>query len=393
MGSNSWRGERPIPVYRYHGRLRSVRPLRDRPVQGEVRRDIQPVSSTALGQPSPDRPEPVSRNFVSPGGASLGGSVRTEVSDKVALNRSPRKRQGSVTPVLRRAVLLRLSPPPTGRQADALLEHLAADWEMARERYRSVVAKSAGIGLDNLAFDGHDEVRRRLEGKTRVIDFPRLRSHGGSAQVFDTRISMAICTEEDEMSSKVWSRVGLPLKGSAFPPGIGLENLEDLTRFFRRSAEETSNWATKYLRRVLKLLFPHLQVRRRGQLEISALGVRDKLLAPFFERLAQSDTSAMELLRDDDAEARFSRYFRRATDLPVKHLQDMTAKDPNSFWFSSPVAVELDDGQLGLRQVLYFLRPTNDAVQALGLAFDDSATGDLAQRSAVKVSRWIANRV
>jgi hypothetical protein len=270
---------------------------------------------------------------------------------------------------------------------------LASDWEGVRDRYRGVVAKAAGIGLDGLDFDGHDEVRRRLEGETRVIDFPRLRSHGGLTQAFDTRISMAICTEEDEMSSKVWSRVGLPLKGSAFPPGVSLEKVEELTGSFRRIAGKTSGWATEYLRRTLKLLMPDLRVRRRGQLEVSALGARDKFLAPYFEKLAQSDTTATELLKDDDAEARFSRYFRLATDLPAKRLDRMTAKNPNSFWFSSPVAVELDGGELGMRQVLYFLRPTNDAVQALGLAFDDSATGDLAQRSAVKVSRWIANRV
>ena len=308
-------------------------------------------------------------------------------------NGSSRKTEGLVTPVLRRAILLKISPPPTGRQADALFELLKADWTGVRDHYREVVARSAGIGLKGLDFDNRENVRCRLEGETRVIDFPRLRTRDGAAQAFDTRISMAICTEKDEMSSKVWSRVGLPLTGSAVPPGVSLGKLEDLTAFFRRIAIETAGWGEAFLRRTLRHSFPDLRARRRGCLEVSVLGARDELLVPYFDRLAQTDTTARELLEEKETDARFSQYFRRIAKLPANRLRDATAAEPGSFWFSSPVAVELDGGELGLRQALYYLRPTNDTVQVMGLAYDDSAGGDLAQRSAVKVSRWIANRV
>ncbi|HEX3527684.1 MAG TPA: hypothetical protein VH988_11495 [Thermoanaerobaculia bacterium] len=303
-----------------------------------------------------------------------------------------RKESSFVTPVLRRAVLLQTSPPPDAAMADTLVDRLSAEWAAESSVYKKVVAQASGISLDDLSWGSQEEIRCRLEGKTRVVDFPRLRFEGSADLAFDTRITMAICVEEKEMSSKAWSRLGLPqIRGQRSV--VALEDLSALTHRFRRIAVPTSDWALSLLRRTIRRLEPGLKTRRRGCLEVSALGARDEQLAPCFEKLTYSEAKAEQLLKDDpELEKRVSRYFRSATSIPIPRLRDVVAKEPDSFWFSSPVAVELDHGELGSREVLYLLRPTANAVEAVGLAYDDSVAGDLAQKSAVKVSRWMANR-
>jgi len=298
-----------------------------------------------------------------------------------------------VTPVLRRAVLLQISPPPDGTMADALVDRLNVEWAVEFPRYKKLVAKTSGVALDDLRCHDHEGIRCRLEGNTRVIDFPCLRFQGSAVLAFDTRITMAVCVEEREMSSKAWSRLGLPQGSGERRPAVALEELGTLTHRFRQIAVPTSDWASNFLRRTIRRLFPDLKMRRRGCLEVSALGARDERLVPCFEKLTHSEAKAEELLKaDPELEKRFSRYFQNATSFPLPRLRDVAKKEPESFWFSSPVAVELNDGELGTREVLYLLRPTARAVEAVGLAYDDSMAGDLAQKSAVKVSRWMANR-
>lgn len=307
-----------------------------------------------------------------------------------AAKKTSQPSSGAITPVLRRAVLLHVSPAPTAEMADALVEHLKAEWNRVSLQYKKIVSTASGVALGDLRFGNHDEVRRSLEGKTRVVDFPRLAFHGHGFRAFDTRITLAICTEGDKnLSSKAWSRLGPPL-GSR--PSIKVEKLSELTEWFREIATPTADWAMKLLRRSFRELFPALKARRRGCLEVAAMGVRDAVLSPVFQRLAHTAATAEEILQDRETEMRFSRYFDNATKFPVRSLRDVTKKDPDSFWFSSPVSVELAGGELGIREVLYLLRPTPDAVEALGLAYDDSVAGDLASKSAVKVARWMANR-
>lgn len=306
--------------------------------------------------------------------------------------KTSRKESSFVTPVLRRAVLLQVSPPPDATMADALVDRLKAEWAAESPRYKKIVAKASGVGVNDLSWDDHQGIRCRLEGKTRVVDFPRLRLQEPANLAFDTRVTLAICVEEEEMSSKAWSRLGLP-QSRGKRSVVALEELGALTHRFRRIAVPTSDWALNLLRRTIRRLFPDLKTRRHGCLEVSALGARDERLASCFEKLAYSEARAEELLKaDPELEKRFSRYFQGATDSPIPRLRDVAVKEPESFWFSSPVAVELNDGELGTREVLYLLRPTADTVEAVGLAYDDSVAGDLAQRSAVKVSRWMANR-
>lgn len=308
---------------------------------------------------------------------------------EAAAKKISRLSSGTVTPVMRRAVLLHVSPPPTTEMADSLFGYLKAEWNRVSLQYKEIVATASGVSCGDLRFDDHDEVRLCLEGKTRVIDFPRLSFQGHGFRAFDTRITLAICTEEDKMSSKAWSRLGLPL-GSR--PSVKVEKLSELTVWFRQIATPTAEWAMALLRRTVRERFPALKMRRHGCLEVSAMGARDKVLQPVFQRLSQTGATAEELLQDRETEERFLRYFGNATKFPARRLRDVTKKDPDSFWFSSPVSVELTDGELGVREVLYLLRPTPDAVEALGLAYDDSVAGDLASKSAVKVARWMANR-
>jgi len=108
---------------------------------------------------------------------------------------------GGLTPVLRRAMLLHLSPPPTEVQADGLVDTLSAEWDRVRSTYHQLVADAVGIAATGLSTVHGELVRRSLEGKTRIVDFPRVEGRLLGSIPFNTRVTFAICTEAN-MSSK-----------------------------------------------------------------------------------------------------------------------------------------------------------------------------------------------
>ena len=184
--------------------------------------------------------------------------------------------------------------------------------------------------------------------------------------------------------------MGLPHDNA--PPTVPLEQLHDSVAGFRKVAITCANWAEGLLRGLVRADLPRVKIESHGELEVSVLGARDEDLAPHFEVLSETDAPASELLAKTSLSRKLSRYFKKAHNLP-QHLRDVTKEDRDTFWVSSPMAVELSNHKLVPREVLYLMRAQDDTVEALGVGYDDSARGDLAQRSFVKVARWIANRL
>lgn len=296
----------------------------------------------------------------------------------------------SVSPAVRRAALLELQPTPTGKQADRLLDQIEAAWETTREHYRRVVAKAVGAAPRDLSFILTDEVRKKKEGRTRVIDFPRLSGRGLKLN-FDTRLCVAICVEK-KLCSKVWSRSNLPVQGRHRKRAERLGQVSQITEVFRRLCAASTEWAAELVRTSIHALFgDELIAVPRGAFEVSALGIRDKALAPYFELVADTDTEASALLKSDEANKLFTKYLERIADLDGSARE--AGQEPEAFWFSSDVAIELEDGRLEPRGMLYLMRPTESSAQVVGLGYDDSVAGDLAHRSAFKVAKWIATGV
>lgn len=302
--------------------------------------------------------------------------------------RRPRPKPLTGSPAIRRAVLLEIDPTPTESQADSLIERVEELWVERQADYHQLVATTASVPNKDLAFIVDDRIRKKREGPTRVIDFPRLRSrHPGSG--FDTRICIAICVEKD-LSSKVWSRTNLPAAGRRRTRRM--EEISRLSELFKRLCAASCDWAAAQVEEALSQSFRgHLRAIPRGAFEVTALGVRDQALAPYFERVSDTDTKAIEILEQSSADELFTRYLEEIADLEGSARQ--ASERPDAFWFSSDVAVEVENGRLESREMLYLMRPTERTAEVVGLGFDDSLAGDLAQRSALKVAKWIANGV
>lgn len=304
----------------------------------------------------------------------------------------------SATPVVRWAVLVRIIEPPSADEAQALLAALAKNWTRAAPRYHDLVARTAGIEPDSLHFVEDETVRIGFDGKTPTIDFPRLRSHGSATLPlgpFDTRICIALCTKHQrpakQLSSKVWSRVGLPMSGDTAAE-IDLRRLQAVVPHFRQISRTSARWGFDMLKAVLRDTLPVRKARRKSELEVSVLGSADARLSPHYERLSMEEgVTADELLATPAAVKALSRYFH-----PLAGADEALAvasDHDDRFWFSYPTTVPLANGDLQRRDVLYLMRSSEEAAHALGVGFDDSARHELPRRSALQVSRWIANRV
>ena len=302
-----------------------------------------------------------------------------------------------VLPVVRLASLVRLTPPPSGRQAQSIQASLASRWEEKKGDYRKVVAESAGLKPNELEFVEKEWVRCHYDGKTPMVDFPRLRTLAGTPLSFDTRICIALCT--DKLSSKVWSRVGYPLRKASgdeeHPEHLHVtkDQLRSLTSQFRKIAESSSEWATRMLEALVAQKYPKLSWTQRGILEISALTVGDQNVGETLQELAHSETTAAALLARDDNGAELGEYLLGLANLDDASLLEITETEPDAFWFSTTGTVELADGHLVSRPMLFLMHPRGEVAQAIGIGFDDSTGGQLLRQSALTVSRWVANRV
>lgn len=303
----------------------------------------------------------------------------------------------SATPVVRWAVLVRIEPPPLPGEAQELLRALKRRWSQVAAEYLGLVARTAGIESRSLRFVDVERPRIGRDGKTPTIDFPRLRSTAeGVMPPFDTRVCIAVCTKALEQgtkqpSSKVWSRVGLPVDDET-GRAVDLDRLATLIPRFRSISTTAARWGVEMLRGVLRATLPDRRLRRKSELEVSVLGTGDRRLAPYYERLSTEQVTQADELLQPKAIAALSPYFHPL--VGSEHpLAEPPADDEDRFWFSYPSTVMLDDGELKRREVLYLMRASDEAAHALGVGFDDSSRHELPRRSALQVSRWIANRV
>lgn len=288
-----------------------------------------------------------------------------------------------VVPALRRGVLLELDPSPSKRVAAQLVNSLKSEWARRSGEFFSLIADQTQLPRTDLDFSADGKVARYWEGQTLVLDFPRVLSSNEKFP-FDTRLCFAICTKK---STKIWSRVSLPY-GYRTSDAIGtpLSTLSELIGVFRPLAIVTLNWA---LSLALEVVGRSTSVSSGVEqlVEVTALGIRDHRLKEPFESLAISDLSAEEFLSEPAVDRELSAYANLVANLngPLSLIGNI---EPESFWFSAPATVEVNAGVLQNRELLYLVRAEEGGLtQAIGLGYDDSAMGDLANRSAIKTIR------
>ena len=223
-----------------------------------------------------------------------------------------------------------------------------------------------------------------------MIDLPRLRSVEGAELKFDQRSYVALCIDEpdepgaDKYSSKVWTRVGPP----AGDLGFATSDIREWTETYRRLTNTCCKWFYDEFMALTKKLFDVNEATETGALEITTVGLQVK---------SEPDEDDFDdwLLSGDSPNANNSDLFRflaDAADVDLD-LRFITDDEPDSYWISIPNTVELPSRDLASRQFLYLVRPTGNEQFVVGIGFDDSGTGELASDVALKLSRFIANRI
>ncbi len=295
----------------------------------------------------------------------------------------------SAVPMVRRAILVQDEPVLTVQQtkdAHALVKRAWDSW--LAEAYRSTAARISGVPISQLAFDPDKEtVRYRMDGKTPMIDLPRLRTRTGTKLKFDQRSCVALCTDKsttNKYSSKVWTRVGPP----ELDLGCAITDVREWTRTYRRQANACCKWFYDEFISLTKALFEQNESTETGGLEVTTVGLQVKGEPDddyFDDWLLSAD-------RPNVDNPDLFRFLADAADVELD-LRDIQAIEPDSYWMSIPNTVELPNGDLASRRFLYLVRPIGDQRFVVGVGFDDSGTGELAGDVALKISRFFANRI
>jgi hypothetical protein len=293
-----------------------------------------------------------------------------------------------VVPVVRWARLIKYSPILDEDDTKRAYSAMQAAWPEWQEIYRAFVAKETGVSEENLHFLEKD-IRWKKDGDTPMLDVPRVQTRDVS-DVLDLRNCCALCIEK--FSSKIWTRVGRPENGA--DSVLAIDQLRPVVHKFRTMATSCGEWFYREYRKLTQDVFANFTVEEAGTFEITTIGLR-------VEGYFDDDAFDSWLFRYDE-EGReqpnlenepLCRFLMDAANLEF-HPRELEKREPQAFWMSMPFAIELPNGDLAARKVLYLARPRgNEAVQVVGIGLDDSRQGDLAREVALKVSRFLASRV
>lgn len=288
----------------------------------------------------------------------------------------------SVLPVIRHAILVKHAPKLQHLNVEGAVACLQDKWSEWRDVYRTAAAAIAGVVPATIEVATREQVRSRMDGKTPMIDLPRLRTTRPSTIQFDLRNCLALCL--DDFSSKIWTRIGLPETEEGCLPS-------DLSRAiagFRRQAVVTGDWFYENFFELTRDAFGRTKRTRVGLLEVTTVALR---VDPIYEDECLDrwllEGEGPNLANDD-----LRRYVTDAANVSFD-IRELSRREPESFWMSLPAAAELSNGALVSRRFLFLVRPIDDGVQIVGVGLDDSKSPDLANEVALKMSRLIANRI
>lgn len=310
---------------------------------------------------------------------------RTRSSANVAYAADWRPTIKSVIPVVRRAILVKHVPRLNRHHTQQVHAAVEKAWDTWRGRYVAQVARFSGLGPLDLQVVETEKVRLKQDGKTPMLDLPRIRTRRHSARQFDLRNCVALCI--DDLSSKVWARVGLPDQDGI--DGCPTGELRPLVAAFRSLSRDCDEWFYEEFSCLAQDVLSGIERRRTGTLEVTTVGLKvdGDVSDDFFDDWLLDGTEGPNFRNEELCE-----FLMAAADLAF-HPAELGTREPDSFWMSIPSAVQLPNGDLASRKALYLVRPVGEVAQVVGIGLDDSQEGDLASQAALKISRLVANRV
>jgi hypothetical protein len=333
-----------------------------------------------------------------------------------------------VSLVMRMAALTRIRPEPSLMEAESYADGLVKEWKQTKDLYREVVASAAGADPGEMEFDGQPDILSMRRSGWVEVHFPALTGRSHEGVKFNTKLKTEIITSEYEkrlttkkLATKNWSTVGAsydrsgePLIKLDFMPSADIVSIIPL---YREIASASSGQALERMCAVKKAVSNgKKRMYSMGNLEIVTLGVKDKRLAHYLERMddiefarvpvdylcylltgrpyiddPNSDVS--ELLKDPKADGVISGYFnllglRGSMRNRIKREKDIYRVSSNA-----SVCVKRGDTIPEVRRVLYFLRQKGGTIQLPGIGYDDSVDGELAPQSSRKVAHFIGMAV
>ncbi len=314
-------------------------------------------------------------------------------SDRTDKNELKHGAQILVTVYVRDGMLLSVDPRnPNKSIALTVREELKAKFEEWKADYKSTIALAAKVNISELSFNQTEGVRFHREGSTLVVDYPRL-SCSDSKTGFEVRTCFAICT--GKKSSKAWTRITLPVGSQSMSPRVHIDKVKELYLLFQEIADSSVEWAYSKMDKTLTQYMQNSAIRRKGIVRVKILGIKDDSLAGPFERLREPDTTAKDILQDMDIDKKLTFYCKYISDVDGM-LSSYTGgkQSPKEHsWFKITLWVELQNGYMEPRVVLFLMRELKEFTEVIGLAYDDSVNGDLALRAGAAFSRragiWI----
>lgn len=305
--------------------------------------------------------------------------------------------QGLVQPVIRFAMLVNLNPAPKKMAVRRFVGDLLGEWQALVPVLRRTLAMALGPEGVEVSFASDEQTRDMSQGGARVLETPLFRVTNSrhelalGIEALEGRVGAALCTSG--LSTKVFCRLR-PIKAN---PGSGAtvstNSLPHFAGLCRRLNKQLTKEVFDWLQTTARNDSVDFEITHVGELEVSALGIVDQSISDYFCRLHDSAISASEILEDKQADEKLSLYYSCFADDIKCRLSELSTLKSEAIWFSSPISVEVENGYLEPREVLYLLRGQDGVYQALGVGYDDSVKGNLALKSTNRVSRWLSNRM
>lgn len=276
---------------------------------------------------------------------------------------------------------------PAPEIAEALVNDFKSRLQQWEASYNECVSSAANVSASALKFVDND-LRLGWEETTFVLDCPRLRI-SDDGNIFEMRTCLAICT--GKASSKIWSRVTLPVDIPDISPRLRMGQVPDLCPWFRDIADGANGWAFDRIQEILPKHLPDSRLETTGVIKATILGIKGGSdLAAQFERLHEEEITAADVLQNATLDQNLTSYCQMvsAIDGMLSSYTKQTGLNKPA-WFKIPLCAVLSGGEIAYRIVLFFMRDTKGYSEIIGLAYDDSEKGDIALRAGAKLGKII----
>lgn len=278
---------------------------------------------------------------------------------------------------------------PDDKEAEMLLKAFEDKLPEWQGDYEDMIASAANV--DKSGFTCADDASRLdWDGDAYVLDCRRLRIPTESG-VIETRLCVAVCTGLS--STKVWTRVSMSADAPYRQARVGIEQAKVLCPKFRAVANSSVEWGFGRLKELLHKHLPNKVFHEKGIIKVTSLGIWDDDLAQAFERLGANGVTAADVLGGDQKlDERLTSYCQKISSAcDDRSLSDYAKRreERGITWFKMPFCAAREDGSVVYRSVLYLMLGTHYGSEILGLAYDDSESGDLTLRSGAALSKVI----